>query len=63
MIVIDETTPSGIPGEPPADPPRRRMGPNGWIVIGLAAGLVATFVILFFLGVGDASAAGGCGGG
>ena len=45
------------------EPAARRGGRGRWVVLALGLLLLGTVVVLFALGVGDASAAGGCGGG
>ena len=55
MTAVDESTVV----EPGAASARRQQ----WVVLGLGLLVLGTICVLFALGVGDASAAGGCGGG
>jgi hypothetical protein len=55
MTVVDEAT--------SVEAPTGATGRTRWVMVGLGVLLLVTVVVLFALGVGGASAAGGCGGG
>jgi hypothetical protein len=63
-MTITDPSPSPSPDfEAPPEAPAKRRRRRWPIYVALAIILFGTFVVLFALGVGDASAAGGCGGG